>query len=264
MKLEKIVYKIEKHIALISMDYMKNLNAIDEQMADELIYVIDQVEKDPEVKVAVLKGTGKVFSAGGDIGFFYKLIQQGGDPNMDSLIAKVGTVADGIKKSSKIYITSVAGPAAGAGLSLAIAGDFMICAENAKFIPAFVNVGLVPDTGAAFLLTKAIGTSKTMELAITGRVMDAAEAKATGLAYKVTPPEELDSVTMKFAEKLATGPLISYKNIKRQIYDAAYADYKKWLTDTEMATQAECACTEDFKEGVKAFIEKRKPQFSGR
>ena len=69
---------------------------------------------------------------------------------------------------------------------------------------------------------------------------------------------------MKFAEKLATGPLISYKNIKRQIYDAAYADYKKWLTDTEMATQAECACTEDFKEGVKAFIEKRKPQFSGR
>ena len=104
-----------------------------------------------------------------------------------------------MKKMSKIVITSVCGAAAGAGVSLAIGGDFMICADNAKFILAFVNLGLVPDTGATYLLAKSIGTSRAVELAATGRPMGAEEAKALGLAYKVTTKEELDEVTMKFA-----------------------------------------------------------------
>ncbi len=156
---------------------------------------------------------------------------------MDGLIGKVGIVADGLKRMSKMVITSVCGAAAGAGVSLALGGDFMICADNAKFILAFVNIGLVPDTGATYLLSKALGTARTMELAATGRPLDAAEAKALGLAYKVTTKEDLDAVTMKFARKLAAGPLLSYKNIKKQIYDANYADYKKWLDETEIPTR---------------------------
>ena len=88
---------------------------------------------------------------------------------MDGLISKVGVVADGLKRMSKMVITSVCGAAAGAGVSLALGGDFMICADNAKFILAFVNIGLVPDTGATYLLTKSLGTARTMELAATGR-----------------------------------------------------------------------------------------------
>ena len=103
-----------------------------------------------------------------------------------------------------------------------------------------------------------------MELAATGRPLDAAEAKALGLAYKVTTKEDLDAVTMKFARKLASGPLLSYKNIKKQIYDANYADYKKWLDETEIPTQRECAASMDFQEGCKAFIEKRKAVFEGK
>lgn len=103
-----------------------------------------------------------------------------------------------------------------------------------------------------------------MELAATGRPVDAEEAKALGLAYKVTTKEELDEVTMKFARKLAAGPLISYKNIKKQIYDASYADYKQWLDETEIPTQRECAASMDFQEGCKAFMEKRKPAFEGK
>jgi trans-2-decenoyl-[acyl-carrier protein] isomerase len=243
---------------------MKNLNAIDEQMADELMYVVDKAENDPDVKVVVLKGTNKAFSAGGDIGYFYQLIQAGGEVNMDGLIAKVGVVADGMKKMSKLVITSVCGAAAGAGVSLALGGDFMICADNAKFLLAFVNLGLVPDTGVTYLLSKSIGTSKTMELAATGRPVGAEEAKALGLAYKVVPKEDLDEVTMNFAKKLASGPLLSYKNIKKQIYDANYADYKKWLDETEIPTQRECAASMDFQEGCKAFMEKRKAVFEGR
>lgn len=264
MELKKLIYTVEDGIAVIQMNYMKNLNAIDEQMADELMYVVDAAEKDPNVKVVVLKGGEKAFSAGGDIGYFYDLIQAGGDVNMDGLIAKVGVVADGMKKMSKMVITSVCGAAAGAGASLAFGGDFIICADNVKFMLAFVNIGLVPDTGATYLLCKSIGTSRALELAATGRPMGAQEAKDLGLVYKVVPKEELEETTMQFAKKLAAGPLISYKNIKKQIYDAAYADYKKWLDETEIPTQRECAASMDFQEGCKAFMEKRKAQFEGK
>ncbi|MCU6714173.1 enoyl-CoA hydratase-related protein [Megasphaera butyrica] len=264
MELQKLIYTVEDGIAVVTMNYMKNLNAIDEQMADELMYVVDKAEHDPDVRVLVIKGAEKAFSAGGDIGYFYKLIQAGGEVNMDGLISKVGNVADGLKKMSKIVITSVSGAAAGAGVSLAIGGDFMICADNAKFILAFVNLGLVPDTGATYLLTRLIGPNRTMELAATGRPVGAEEAKALGLAYKVTTVEELDSVTMAFAKKIAAGPLLSYKNIKKQIYDAMYVDYKKWLDETEVPTQRECSASMDFQEGCKAFMEKRKAIFQGK
>ena len=263
MELQKLIYTVEDGIAVVTMNYMKNLNAIDEQMADELMYVVDKAEHDPEVRVLVIKGAEKAFSAGGDIGYFYKLIQAGGEVNMDGLISKVGSVADGLKKMSKIVITSVSGAAAGAGVSLAIGGDFMICADNAKFILAFVNLGLVPDTGATYLLTRLIGPNRTMELAATGRPVGAEEAKALGLAYKVTTVEELDSVTMAFAKKIAAGPLLSYKNIKKQIYDAMYVDYKKWLDETEVPTQRECSASMDFQAGCKAFMEKRKAVCQG-
>ena len=263
MKLEKLIYTVENGIAVVTMNYMKNLNAIDEQMADELMYVVDTAEKDPNVKVMVLKGAEKAFSAGGDIGYFYQLIQAGGEVNMDGLIGKVGTVADGMKKMSKIVITSVCGAAAGAGVSLALGGDFIICSDNAKFILAFVNLGLVPDTGGTYLLSKAIGVPRTMELAATGRPVSAEEAKELGFVYKVVPVEELNDFTMKFAQKIAAGPLFSYKNIKKQIYDANFADYKKWLDETEIPTQRECAATMDFQEGCKAFMEKRKAVFKG-
>lgn len=264
MELKKIQYSVEDGVGIIAMNYMKNLNAIDEQMANELMYVVDACEKDPNVKVVVIKGVDKAFSAGGDIGYFYQLIQSGGDVNMDDLIAKVGVVTDGLKRMSKLVIASVSGAAAGAGLSLALSADFIICSNNAKFIMAFVNLGLVPDTGGTYLLAKSIGAQRAMELCATGRPVGAEEAKALGLAYQVVEKEELEAATMKFAAKLAAGPLLSYKNIKKQIYETSYKDYTSYLKGCEIETQRECASSEDFKEGVKAFIEKRRAAFEGK
>lgn len=263
MELNKIQYSVEDGIGIIKMNYMKNLNAIDSQMADELIYVVDACEKDPNVKVVVIQGAEKAFSAGGDIGYFYKLIQDGGDVNMDDLIAKVGVVTNGMKKMGKMVIASVSGAAAGAGFSLALSADFLICAQNAKFIMAFVNLGLVPDTGGSYLLAKSIGAQRALELCTTGRPLSAQVAKELGLAYQVVPKEELEAATMEFAKKLANGPLISYKNIKKQMYEACYKDYEQYLSDCEIPTQRECAASMDFQEGVKAFVEKRKAVFKG-
>lgn len=264
MELQKLHYDAADGIAVITMDYPKNLNAIDEQMADELIYAVKTAENDQSVKAVVFKGSPKAFSAGGDIGYFYKLIKAGGEVNMDGLISKVGKVTDGIKKMSKMVIASVSGAAAGAGVSLALTADFIICAENAKFIMAFVNLGLVPDTGGTYLLVKELGEKRAMELCATGRPLPAAEAKELGLVYEVVPNEELDAATMKLARKFAAGPLISYKNIKKQVYAAGFDDYKHYLNDCEIPTQRECAASSDFCEGVKAFMEKRKAAFEGK
>lgn len=264
MELKKLQYSVEDGVGIVTMNYPKNLNAVDEEMADELKYIVDVCEKDPKVKVVVFQGSEKAFSAGGDIGFFYNLIKAGGEVNMDALIGKVGDVTDGIKKMSKLVIASVSGAAAGAGVSLALSADFIVCADNAKFIMAFVNLGLVPDTGGAYLLAKELGEKRAMELCATGRPLGAEEAKAAGIVYQVVPKEELGAATMKLAKKFAAGPLLSYKNIKKQIYEASFPDYKKYLDECEIPTQRECAASQDFVEGVKAFMEKRKAEFTGK
>lgn len=263
MEWKKVIYNVQDGVAVITMNYLSNFNAIDEQMADELLAAFQQAEEDPATKVVVLKGGGKGFSAGGDIRYFYQRIQSGGEVSLDSLIAKVGVLADNMKKMSKLIVTAVCGTAAGAGVSLALGGDFMICSDNAKLILAFVNLGLVPDTGATYLLSKSVGASRALALAATGQPLDAQEAKELGLTYMVVAKDEFDTTVMKFARDLATGPLVAYKNIKKQIYTANFSDYRQWLTETEVSTQHECALTADFQEGVKAFIEKRKATFSG-
>lgn len=264
MEFQKIQYLAENGIASVTMNYGKNLNAIDDQMAEELIFAIQEAEKDPSVKVIVLKSAAKAFSAGGDIGFFYSLVKAGGEINMNSLIEKVGRLTRVMKSCGKMIIASVNGAAAGAGFPLALSADFIIASENASFLAAFVNLGLVPDTGCTWLLAREIGEKRAMELIATGRPMKASEAKEYGIVYKVVPLEELDAETAKFAAKLTVGPQMAYANIKKQIYGAAFAEYEKYLNEVEGPTQRESSHTDDFKEGCSAFMEKRRAVFEGK
>ena len=257
MDYQKIAYTVEEGIAVIAMACKENLNALDTQMGAELLDAIRNAETNDEVKVLVIKGLERSFSAGGDVGMLHGVFESGEPMDMAAMMEKNSIITDTLKKMDKLVITSVAGSVAGAGVSLALSGDFMICADNAKFILAFVNLGLVPDMCLTYLLSKTIGPARTMDLAVTGRPVD------WGLVQRMVPADILDEETMKFARKLVRGPLVAYKNIKKQIYAVEYAEYLKWITTVEVPTQCECAATQDFREGVYAFIEKRRAAFAG-
>ncbi len=261
MDFEKIKYSVSNGIASIKLNSPKNLNAFDEALVGDAIAAFDLCEKDDAVKVVVLSGEGKAFSGGGDIGFFYKGVQ---DDNVDleKLVKMAGELAVKIKKLHKPVIASVHGAAAGAGFSAALLCDFCIAADNTKFIQAFVNLGLVPDTGGAYLLAKSVGVNKAAELIMTGRVVTAQEAKDLGIVYQVTTVEELEEATMKFAKKLASGPSVSYAYMKDMLYQTSFKDFDKFLA-MEAEYQIRCSKTKDFKEGVIAFVEKRKAEFKG-
>ena len=152
---------------------------------------------------------------------------------------------------------------AGAGANLALSGDFVVCADNVKFIQAFINLGLVPDTGGSYLLSKSIGIAKAFELCATGKPLGAVEAMELGIVNKGCSKDELEETTMALARQISKGPLIAYKNLKKQFFEANYTDYERYLKDGEVPTQRECISSDDFKEGVCAFIEKRKADFKG-
>lgn len=264
MEFSKLIYRVEDGISHVQLNYPKNLNAIDEAMADEILYALDMAERDERVKVLLISGQEKAFSAGGDVGYFYKQIKSGDVINIDGLLEKVARITVRMKTFPKLIISSVSGAVAGAGVSLALSADFVIASQNAKFILAFVNLGLVPDTGSTYLLTKQLGDKRAMEYCITGEPILAIQAQEWGLVNKVVAIEELDKISTNFAKKLSQGPQIAYKHIKAQIYESVYQDYIHYLSEVELPTQQACVTSEDFKEGVQAFIEKRKVSFKGK
>lgn len=262
MEFKKIEFSVTDGIASIVLNSPKNLNALNEPMLDDLMVALDICADDEAVKVIVISGEGKGFSAGGDIGMMLKGLESG-EQKLGAGVRKAGAVALKLRNLRKPIIASVHGPVAGAGFNFALLCDFRIAAENSKFIQAFVNIGLVPDMGGTFLLTRMLGAAKATELIMTGRPVGAEEALALGLVTQVVSLENLEEATMKLANRLSALPSIALGKMKALVNRAAFFGFENDL-DNETEYQIQCTATEDFKEGIRAFAEKRKPNFQGK
>ena len=222
-----------------------------------------QRELERGLRAVVLTGAGKAFSSGADLKDALTETSGGSIDLRGTLTERYHPLITGLRKLPVPVIAAVNGPAAGIGVSLALACDLVVAAESAYFLLAFVNIGLVPDGGSSFLIPARVGFSRAAELAMLGERLPAPQALAWGLINRVYPDDELAARADELAERLADGPTGSYAGIKRQLNNWLFDRMDRQL-EFEAAIQQEMGESPDFAEGVAAFVEKRRPRFTGR
>ena len=256
---QAVLYEVKDSTAIITMNRPGSLNSMSLPLVQGVIKGLEQAEADGQVRVVVLTGAGRAFSAGGDLPSLDELhtIEQRQD-----FIRQVGGMVKSIQAAKKPVIAMVNGVAAGAGFNLALACDLIYAAAGVKFIQSFVNVGLSPDCGGFYYLAKAVGLAKAKELMLTAAPLPAEEAAALGMLNGVYPAEELSAQVLKVAGTIAAKAPLAVRKTKEAVNNY-FADLDATL-DFEAITSAELLGTEDFKEGVIAFKEKRVPVFTGK
>ena len=259
MRYSKILYAVSGGVATITLNSPGNLNAFGEAMINDVLAALEAADADDAAKVVVINAEGKAFSGGGDIVEMAGELKEG-RMFFDFAADRIARISHRIKKSGKPVIASVKGAVAGAAFNIVLACDFCVAAENAKFIQAFVNIGVVPDAGGLFLLSRAIGVNRAMHLAMTGKAVTAAEGEAMGFVYKTCPLDQLAEETATLAARLAGGPLLAYAAMKELMYESQFTGFEQYLPK-EVNAQIAAGHTGDFKEGMAAFLEKRPPFF---
>ena len=250
--------EIADSVAMITLDRPESLNALNAAMRRELFAALKSAARDDSVRAVILTGAGRGFCAGADL--------RGGDAERDFrrvLTAEYHPIVTAIREMPKPVLAAVNGVAAGAGVSLALACDLVYAAEEARFVGAFVKIGLVPDSGLTRTLVRALGRHRATQLIFSGEPLPASEARAAGIVNEVVPLAELAATVRAAAERLASGPTRAIGLAKRSIARAEDASLEESLS-YEAALQDLAGRSEDHAEGVAAFTEKRAPRFRGR
>ena len=251
---------LNEGVLTITMNRPEVYNSFNEQMKKDLNDAFKEAEKDPAARCIVLRGAGdKAFSSGQDLKEHQGLKRS----LKDSLEKSYNPLIVRMRSIEKPVIGMINGVAAGAGLSVALACDMRIMSTAAKLIEVFIRIGLVPDSGSHWFLPRLVGMARAFEYSTTGRDITAEEAERVGLVNKIAPPDTLESVTMELAASLAKAPTKAIGLIKRTLNKAASSGLES-LLDYEAYIQQIASETEDHKEGVAAFLEKRSAQFKGR
>lgn len=256
-----LLERIEDGVAVLTLNRPDRLNALTEPMLTGLSDALDRLGRDPAVGAIVLTGAGRGFCAGGDVKQM-AAAPQGFEERHDSLRSRHRSVLL-LRTIGKVVIAAVNGPAAGAGLSLALACDLRLAGRSATFRTAFAGVGFSGDFGGTWSLTRLVGTAKARELYYLNPQLNAGEALRIGLVTQVTEDAILMDTAMTMARQIASGPRVAFAFMKRNLH-AAETEPLATVLDMEAVGQAQTGLTEDHREAAAAFAEKRTPVFKGR
>ena len=259
---EYVLIEREAGIGTITLNRPDKLNAFSGRMRQEVAQAVREVADDEAVRVLVITGAGRAFCAGADIAYMRELFEQEDWENAAGLVEAGRDVVSTIRAVAKPVIASVNGPAAGAGANLALACDVRIASDRATIGETFNRIGVHPDWGGVYFLPRLVGESKALELIFSGEMIDAAEAHRLGLFNRVVAHESLEQETAAHARMLAAKPPIALALAKRAIYQSGSMDLPDVL-QMELEHQMQCFKSEDAKEGMRAFLEKRPPSFRG-
>lgn len=256
-------------VATLTLNRPQARNALTSAMFLDLERILLEIAADDAVRVVVLTGAGRGFSAGADLKPVSKEERRRteapafpGDGGGD-ILDRGNRCSLRLRQLAKPVIGSIHGDAVGIGCSLALATDLRIASEAARFGVVFSRIGLGPDGGASALLRELVGSAKALELLFSGDLVDAAEALRLGLVNRVVPADDLADATRELAERLAAGPPLAYAAAKHAVHESATLSFEN-LLDLEARNQRAVGRSDDVKEGIRAFLEKRKPEFRGR
>ena len=259
---EHLRYEIADRIATITLNRPDRMNAFTWEMVDAWAAALTEAQRDDGVAVIIVTGAGKAFCSGGDIQGMGERQERTPLQRKNELAGHVHRIPLALESIDKPVIAAINGAAAGAGLDLALQCDLRYAAESARLGETYVRVGLVPGAGGTWFLPRLVGTAKALELFWTGELISAAEAERIGMINKVLPDDKLMGHVLEIAEKIARGPQLSVRFIKRAVYQGRSIDLRTSL-DLISSHYAVVSSSSDHKEAVQAYLEKRKPNFTG-
>ena len=260
---ETIILTTAGPVTTIKLNRPEKLNAFGGPMREEIVDALDKIAGDDQIRAVIVTGEGRGFSAGGDIQNLKNLRDKKDEAAFRSLLAKGQRITRTMRSLPKPVIGAINGPCAGAGLSFALGCDIRIASDAATFGPSFARIGLHPDWGGSWFLPKLVGAATACELVFTGSMISAKEAERIGLVNRVVPHDQLMPVVNDLAQTMAKNSPAVLRLAKESIYHSMTSDLETAFA-RESDIQLECFHSEDFLEGVTAFLEKRQPQFKGR
>jgi 2-(1,2-epoxy-1,2-dihydrophenyl)acetyl-CoA isomerase len=263
MTYESILVEMQEAVGVITLNRPASLNALTSEVAREFEAAVIEVQRQG-ARAVVITGAGRAFCAGGDLREMQRIAEREGkvEAFFDEPLRLLNECILLIRRAPVPFIAAVNGAASGGGCNLALACDLVIAGESARFNQAFIKIGLSPDCGGTFILPRLIGWKRATELMMTGEVVSAARALEMGMINVVVPDDQLLASALAMAKKLAEAPTAAIGRIKELLEASATNDYGGQL-ELEREAQIQSGLTEDFKEGVAAFIEKRPPKFVG-